>query len=337
MNRILLILAIAVLLLPAPPSGKEEPLEPSSVDISAVAVPLDADNPDRTSLGPLTFLGAWTLSSAHPLFGGISSLLVQDDGSLLGLSDSSVLIGFPAPTTRRTDRAEVIPGHSFIAPLPVMPQEADWPIWKWDSEALVHDPESDKYWVSFELIARICRYSSALARVESCARPPDIYAWPKTEMGEAMVRLPDGRFLIFGEGAPGRSGGLDVLLFSDDPAEQSTPPPMHLSYLPPQGFRPTDAVMLSPDTLILVNRRATLWQGFTATLALVRLPRRMTPDTLLKGEAIALLAPPILADNFEALALSREGERRILWVASDDNHEFFQRSLLLKFALPPGW
>jgi hypothetical protein len=43
-----------------------------------------------------------------------------------------------------------------------------------------------------------------------------------------------------------------------------------------------------------------------------------------------------LADNFEGLAITREGSRIILWIASDDNHEFFQRTLLLKFALKQG-
>jgi hypothetical protein len=41
----------------------------------------------------------------------------------------------------------------------------------------------------------------------------------------------------------------------------------------------------------------------------------------------------LLADNFEGLAIERRDGQRILWVISDDNHLFFQRTLLIKFAL----
>ena len=41
----------------------------------------------------------------------------------------------------------------------------------------------------------------------------------------------------------------------------------------------------------------------------------------------------MLHDNFEALAAVREGKDTILWIASDDNLEAWEQSLLLKFRL----
>ena len=41
-----------------------------------------------------------------------------------------------------------------------------------------------------------------------------------------------------------------------------------------------------------------------------------------------------MADNFEGMTVTREEGRPVIWIISDDNHEFFQRTLLLKFALP---
>ena len=332
MQRILIILALAVLLLQGRPPNKGEPTRPSAISVTAIPLPLDSSDPERTMLGPLRWLGGWTLTSAHREFGGISSMLASDDGRILALSDSGVLFGFPAPGA-----SSAAPGRSFIAPLPIRPEEQNWPQWKWDSESLAHDGASDSYWVGFELIQRVCRYSSALARVESCASPPALAAWSDTESVESMVRLSDGRFLLFSEGQAGPEGGLEVLLFHGDPAEPTTPAPIHLSYTPPQGFRPTDAVALNDRTLLLLNRRATVYELFTAELALVPLPPVMDARTMLKAQPIAHFAAPIATDNMEAMALSREHGRRILWLASDDNHEFFQRSLLLKFALPAGW
>ena len=73
---------------------------------------------------------------------------------------------------------------------------------------------------------------------------------------------------------------------------------------------------------------------FTATVAIVELPETWAPGAILKARTLARLAPPMLADNFEGMAVTREQGRPILWIISDDNHEFFQRTLLLKFALP---
>lgn len=56
---------------------------------------------------------------------------------------------------------------------------------------------------------------------------------------------------------------------------------------------------------------------------------------------VARLAAPVQHDNFEALAMSWEKRRGkqipVLWIASDDNGLFFQRTLLLKFAMPTEW
>jgi len=34
--------------------------------------------------------------------------------------------------------------------------------------------------------------------------------------------------------------------------------------------------------------------------------------------------------------VTRDKGRAIVWIISDDNHEFFQRTLLLKFQVPAG-
>lgn len=324
MSRIALILLLAVLLLSPPSPHKTAARVAGSLLVTAHPLPLDSDDPSRDHAGPFRFLGGWQLTSAHPDFGGLSSMLVHPDGSILGLSDSGTLFGFSLDGKT---------GRQFVAPLPVRPAEKDLPGWTWDSEAQVYDPATDKHWVSFELIQRICRYSSGFARIESCMEWPAVNRWPETGGGEAMVRLPDGRFLLFSEYGYGKDGGNDVLLFQQDPAESRSVPPLRLSYRPPQGYRPTDAVALDDTHLLVLNRRVTLHEGFTAVLALVKLPP-LRAGAALVAQDLARFAPPLLADNFEALALSTEDGRRALWMASDDNHEFFQRTLLLKFEVP---
>lgn len=327
MMRILIIVAIAILLLPEPHHAKPVAVKTGALLVTARPLALDASDPVRRRIGDLDYLGGWELRSDNPGFGGISALLALSNGDVVGLSDSGILMGFhvgDAPRTRRP----------FIAPLPIRPQDREHPWWVWDSESMAHDPTTDRYWVGFELQQIICRYAPGFARVEACRIWPDILAWPKTGSIESLARLPDGRFLAIGEMAMTPDGHHDALLFAGDPADVATPAPVHLRYAPPQGFRPTDAVALDARHLLVLNRRLTLQDLFTATVAIVDLPDRLEPGAILRARTIARLAPPVLADNFEGMALGREGKRTILWIVSDDNHEFFQRTLLLKFALP---
>lgn len=326
MRRILIVLLLAILLLPAPHKNKPEPFGPGPLLVSARALPLNAADPAQRTLGPLHYLEGWQLSSAHHGFGGISSLLAESDGQILALSDSGTLMGFhvgPGKAQR----------HPFIAPLPIRPQDRDRPWWAWDSEAMALDPATQRYWVGFELQQMICRYSPGFARVEACRTWPDIEAWPETGSIESLARLPDGRFLVLAEMGMTPDGSHDTLLFAGDPAEASTAAPMHLRYVPPRGYRPTDAVALDDRHVLVLNRRLTLQELFTATLAVIELPAKPRPGDRLKARELARLAPPLLADNFEGLAITRQDGRRVVWIASDDNHEFFQRTLLLKFAL----
>lgn len=327
MQRILIVLTLAVLLLPAPHMNKPETVRTGALLVNARVLPISSVDASLDHVGALTFLGGWELTSDNDGFGGISAMLASPAGDILGLSDSGILMGFHVGPGDGD-------GHAFIAPLPVRAQDRHLPWWAWDSESMTHDPATSRYWVGFELQQAICRYGPGFARVEACRTWPDILAWPKTGSIESLARLPDGRFLAISEMGMTADGRHDMLLFVDDPVEADTPPPVHLRYTPPRGYRPTDAVALDDRHLLVLNRRLTLERLFTATIAIVDLPAQPKDGTELKARTLARLAPPLLADNFEGLAVSQENGRSILWVISDDNHEFFQRTLLLKFGLP---
>ena len=94
MTRILIVLTLAILLLPAPHPGKPEAVRAGTLLVSARALPLDPSDPARRSIGALTYLGGWELQSANPGFGGISALLAAGPGEMLALSDSGILMGF---------------------------------------------------------------------------------------------------------------------------------------------------------------------------------------------------------------------------------------------------
>jgi hypothetical protein len=146
-----------------------------------------------------------------------------------------------------------------------------------------------------------------------------------------MVRLADGHFLLFAEGSGGDS---EAVLFDRDPAEPQARA-SRLAYRPPAGFRITDAALLPDGRLLFLNRRARIFEGFNAVLTIGKLPP-LRPGALLTGdEEIAAFKSPAVRENFEALSVTSEDGRTILWLASDDNYNGLQRTLLLKLALEP--
>lgn len=286
-------------------------------------VPLDGDSPQRTSVGPLHYLGGWQLSSDNPRFGGISAMRV-DGGRVTAISDAGTLIRFPLPEGTST-----VAGT--IDSLPDAP----------GSEAVKSDRDTesmtmfeDRAWIGFERRNAIWRYDRNDWRSDAHARPDAMRRWPKNSGAEGMVRLGDGRFLIFSEGAPGEGGASQVLLFDGDPVDASSDVAV-LGYRAPAGYRLTDAALLPDGRLLLLNRRFAFIGGFTAKLVLAEVPQR-DAGTMIEGKEIASLRSPVTVDNMEALSVTREAGRTIVWIASDDNFNPLQRTLLLKFALVPS-
>lgn len=296
------------------------------VAMEAIPLVLNSSDPSQVRLGPLHYLGGWQLKSRRTLFGGLSSLAIRPGGEIWALNDGGAMFEFhqPAGHDKFIGVAKVL--RTAKPPKHWMPRPED-------SEAMAADPDFRHIWVGYELLQLICRYKADLSSIGQCRRHHRMSGWPETESIESLARLPDGRFVAIAEGAPGRKGGREMLLFDGDPAEAKTRRPERMSYIPPVGYDPTDALYIGNGKMLVLNRRATLYDGFTAVLKLVDISH-LKPDAVITGPEIAHFAPPVLADNFEGLALEHVGGQRILWMVSDDNHLFLQRTLLLKFALP---
>lgn len=312
-------ISLALLALPLlasfiqPPRYGDE-LLPASASLSFTAVPLDADNPARKRVGELLFLKGWEIRSDDRRFGGLSALHV-DNGTAIGLSDSGDLIRFRFDGK---DRAAIQPlaagpGHSFTKRTR-------------DSESLIVG--EDRLWIGFERYNQVWAYTRDTLEPLSRAAPAAMAGWAPNSGAEAMARLPGGRFLILEEAGAGEDGTVAALLFDGDPADPAAAA-RKLRYSPPAGYRPVDAAALADGRILILNRRFTLFGGFTAKLVAARIEG----DKVEVEKELAYFAPPVTTDNYEALSVTQENGRQILWLASDNNFNPLQRTLILKFAL----
>jgi hypothetical protein len=320
--RIVVIVLLVLSLVPTWSGEERRPLYEGTPQVQVQRVALDADDPARTVVGPLTYLAGWHFSSRDPAFGGFSAMAVQGDRFLL-LADSGL-------TFRFTLGADLVPRDYAFGSLPGGPGTG-WSKRDRDSESLAIDPQTGRLWVGFERANEIWRYAPDLARVTARRAPPEMARWPENGGAETMVRLSDGRFLVVSEDRDAPDGSKAALLYDRDPTDPRARA-QQFRIAMPGDYRPTDAVVLPDGRLLILARAVTLSEQFTAKLLLA--DSRRLSHGLLRPREIAAFAAPLLHDNFEGLAITREGGATILWMISDDNTpSFFQRSLLLKFRL----
>ncbi|WP_066661818.1 MULTISPECIES: esterase-like activity of phytase family protein [unclassified Sphingomonas] len=321
--RILLSILLILVFVPDWSGEARLPLLPRDPSIRATQVTLRVGDTKQTRLGGLTFLGGVALDGPGHAFGGFSAMAVDGDRFML-LSDGGNIVSFTmgADWTARAVR---------FAELPAGPGKG-WRKQDRDSESLTTDPATGQIWVGFERANAIWRYERGFARAQGHATPPALSNWSSNGGAEAMVRLRDGRFIVLAEDRKGDAAGtVRGIMFSSDPVAAPRRG-FAFSYRPPRGFKPTDMAELPDGRIAVLNRRFALPLSFTATLTLI--PRRaIRRGAIVTGREVARFEGPVLHDNFEALAVVREGRDTILWIASDDNQLFLQRSLLLKFRL----
>ncbi len=143
---------------------------------------------------------------------------------------------------------------------------------------------------------------------------------------EALALLPDGALLALAEGLHVASGDLAAWHVTDAAA-------LPLSYAASAGFVPTGADQLD-GTVYVVERRFSLLGGFASRIVSFA-AADVRPGARLVPQPLAVLQPPLVGENFEAIAARRGPDGRVLlYLAADDNFTPLQRTLLLQLALP---
>lgn len=291
--------------------------------MTATRVTVDPRDPAHVRVGALTFVGGVRLRGNQAAFGGFSSMTVEGDRFTL-LSDGGTIVRFRMG-------ADFVPRDVRFADLPGGPRTGAYKKER-DSESMT-GAGTPWRWVGFEDANEIWRFDAALTHAQRIGRPTAMRRWPVAGGAEAMVRLRDGRFVVFSESKepPHLPDARVALLFAGDPTLPGRAP-MPFVYVPPRDYEPTDAAELPDGRLVVLNRRFGFPDLFTARVTLIDL-KGLRPGKVVRGQEIAALVPPLLHDNYEAIAVTQEAGGTMLWIASDDNQEGWEWSLLLKFRL----
>lgn len=315
-----LIALLSLIVVGGPRSETLMPILRERPAVRVTPVVLDSSDPTRTRVGRLTLLGGWRLDSGSTQFGGWSALHVASDRVTM-VGDAGSVLRF-----RLTPFGRVVDAR--IDPLPAgCGTEGDKR--RRDSESLAGDGAD--WWVGFEWNNRICRMTGDFVRATGLRAPPQMHNWPRTGGPEAMLRLADGRFLVFAERTRNDDDVRPLLVFSGDPTDSAVRVVERL-YRPPEGYAPTDAAQLPDGRILVLNRRFGIPRLFTTALVIVD-PAQIDSGSEITGTPVARLSPPMISDNFEGVSVTREHGRTVVWLVSDDNMMSWQATYLLKFAL----
>ena len=297
----------------------------ASISLSARPIALDPTDRAVRHVGRLHFLGGLDLRSDEPAFGGLSGLSVAADGRLTAVTDRGHW--FSARVVRDRTGRLVDLTEAVLVPLldtKGRPVAGEWR----DAEALERLPGGD-WLVSFEGRHRVWRYAAETGGLQGrpvpFPTPMGIAAAPLNGGLEALTPLPDGRILMLAESLK-RTGGSRAGWLVGEKIEP-------LGYRTARDFKPTDAALLPNGDVLVLARYFKLLGGFKARLE--RIPAAaIEGGAVLKGELLARFVPPLAVDNFEGLAVAPDADGgALVYILSDDNFNFLQRTLLLLFRL----
>lgn len=272
--------------------------------------------------GRLTWLAGARVESDDPIAGGFSALAVQG-GRFTLLNDGGNFAEFTFGPKGQVANVR-------FGELPDGPGTG-WEKRDRDSESLAVGGDGT-VWVGFERANAIWRYAPGFARAEASARPTAIRRWDSNGGPESLVRLRDGRFVSFSEDSKWRGRpGIAAVLFPGDPTAHPKAA-VRFRYISEPGYAVSDATTLPNGDIIVLERRWLLPLRFRSRLTLVR-PAALKPGALVRGVELGRIVDPWPTENYEGLAVTREGKATILWLVSDNDQSWWRPTYLLKLRL----
>ncbi|MEQ1780911.1 MAG: esterase-like activity of phytase family protein [Hyphomonadaceae bacterium] len=321
-----------------------------AVPLTATSVPLQGVNPSRKTLGDLTFVAGFHLTSSDKRFGGLSGIDLLENGNLLAISDQGDFVWLDLAEDGVTPVRARIGGMHDAAADPLHGKSDA------DSEGLAY--QDGLALVSFEGGHRVLAFN--LAACGANARGAPITFGPfGSDMSAAFARqglkvggntgleglaiTPDW-FLFAGlESRAENASPLSARALEDGPEfdltiGQDMPPVVGLDILPDGDdlrvfslHRSTNALASNVISLVETHFRRSIDQSRLPANRISeiehRTHERFKPDA---SRMLAQMNVFVTLDNFEGVAARELPDGRVrLYVISDDNFSKKQRTLLM--------
>ncbi|MFM9862437.1 MAG: esterase-like activity of phytase family protein [Micropepsaceae bacterium] len=305
-----------------------EPRDARALSLQVSGLPFSTGEDAKSYVGKLRHRGTLKLTSDDADFGGLSGLIVSDDGArFLAITDNSNWL--TGTLTYRDGKLAGLNGTSIAPLLDLKGRKLSGK--DGDAEGLAGSLDGDVF-VSFERDHRIWRYAfgkdGLAAKGVAVATPAALKDVPNNKGLEGIALLSDGRLLALTEAYHDDAGNIRGWLLKDGAEAQA----ITLARRAP--FDLTDVRQLPNGDVLTLERRFNRTGGVGFEMRRIK-GADIAAAATLDGEVAADVGMNFIIDNMEGLSV-RNGDNgeTLVYVVSDDNFNApVQQTLLMMFEL----
>jgi hypothetical protein len=320
---------------PSPSSAADEFSSvnaPASIEVKARPLPsFDTRDHQRVRFGSLEYRGGLVLTSGFRGFGGLSGIRLDPKGErFISFSDKGTWF-----TGRIVYSGRAMTSLADVEAAPMLgPDGRPLAARGWfDTESIALD--GSLVYIGIERVNRVVRFDFSKgftrSRGEVVPMPPAVKKLPFNKGLEALVFVPKGMplagtLIAISERGLDEKGNLIAFLVGG-------PSPGQFSVRRTDNFDVSDAVLLPPGDLLILERKFSWFGGLGVRIRRIPL-KSIGPTAVVEGPTIFNVDLGQEIDNMEGIDahVTAEGDT-VLTMVSDDNFSMIQRTLLLQFTL----
>ena len=293
------------------------PIELKSTKINLF--PTDLEN---ISLNKLKFVSGIEIKSNHPNFGGLSGLIINEDKSLIAVGDQGIWLTGKIKIDEKGKLVKIINGR-----LGHVKDNKNNPLYKHgksytDAESI--EPYNNKFVVSFERKHRILIFNNIFSHSEIFYDRIKYLDLPDNGGIESMAPLKNNSIFLLSENLIHPDNEIAGYLLSDYKLKKI--------YVKKNGsFKPTDMSSLPDGNILLLERSFSPVRGASARISVIKY-EDLKPNSVILPFTLDTLKPPMVVDNFEGISFLKLNDGGYyIFILSDDNFNFLQKTLLYQF------
>ena len=293
------------------------PLELKSTETDLF--PTDFEN---ISLNKLKFVSGIEVTSNNPDFGGLSGLIINEDKSLIAVGDQGIWLTAKIKDDGKGKLVDIINGR-----LGHLKNNKNNPLYKLgksyiDAESI--ESYNNKFVVSFERNHRILIFDDIFSNSEIFYDRIKYLDLPDNGGIEAMAPLKNNSIFLLSENLVHLDDKIAGFLLKDNKLKK-------INVKKNGSFKPTDMSSLPNGDILLLERSFSPVKGASARISIIKY-EDLKPNAVILPQILDTLKPPMVVDNFEGISfLKHKDGGYYIFILSDDNFNFLQKTLLYQF------
>ena len=294
----------------------------TAVELKSIKINLFPTDLENISLNKLKFVSGIEIKSNHPDFGGLSGLIINEDKSLISVGDQGIWLTGKIKIDENGKLVEIINGR--LGHLKGNENNLLYKLGKSYTDAESIEFYNNKFVVSFERKHRILIFNNIFLHSEIFYDRIKYLDLPDNGGIEAMAPLKNNSIFLLSENLIHPDDKIAGYLLSDNKLKKV--------YVKKNGsFKPTDMSNLPDGNILLLERSFSPVRGVSARISVIKY-EDLKPNSVILPFTLDTLKPPMVVDNFEGISFLKLNDGGYyIFILSDDNFNFLQKTLLYQF------